>query len=144
MAITGADVRAYIMSASGLGNLVGGRVYKTQVPDDVQLEREDGTVKPYIVVTFQTPFMSQQGRSVAGGEKKQPYVMSLMVTSFASDADAADAVNDQVLERLVGVRPSASAGEIQMVGGFSYSQSDAESRPTRYSSGAWFRVNVNL
>ena len=132
-------------TTGGIGGLAGGRVFKTKVPDDSELPRDSsGAVRPYVVVTFQSPFFSAQGRSVAGGEQKQPYIMPFMVTAFASDADAAEVLIDAVKVMLVGVQPTTGSGVIQLVGGRSYDLADSDSRPTRFASLAWFKVFVNL
>lgn len=143
---TGQTERDYIMSAStGIGALAGGRVFKTAVPDEENLPRlADGKIKPYLVVTFQSPFSGSQGRSVAGGEQKQPHIMSGMAVSFAGDPDSAEALDNAVKRKLVGLIPSSGATPIRLVGGFSYDNSDTSSKPTRFAAGTWFKFHMNL
>ena len=121
------------------------RVVETSAPDDVQLERtSDGTIKPYIVVTFQTPFASASGRSIAGGEQAQPHVMPFMVFAFAGDPKTARRLSAKIRVLLVGKRPSETAGDIKVEGGGQYDRADNDSRPSRYGSGSFCKVNVGL
>lgn len=143
---TGLEEQAYILGPNpGIGDLCSGRVWETQAPDYIELPRDDdGRALPYLVVTFQTPFASSQGRSIAVGEQRQPYMMAFMVTALSGDVNWSKQANAAVSRRLVGARPSDTAGEIKSVAGFSYFQSDTASRPTRFSSGTWFQVPINL
>jgi len=146
MGYTGKDERAFIMDATtGIGALAGSRVWKGEVPDPEQIERlASGGVKPYIVVTFQMPFPSKSGRSLAGGEKKQPYVMPFMVVSYAGDPDSAEELDGAVRDKLLDAIPSPTAGPIAVQGGFTAPVKDTTSRPTRHAAGTWFDVLVNL
>ena len=121
------------------------RVHETSVLDDDEVERyEDGSVKPYIVVTFQTPFASASGRSIAGGEQAQPHVMPFMVFAFAGDPKTARRLSAKIRVLLVGKRPSDTAGDIKVEGGGQYDRADNDSRPSRYGSGSFCKVNVGL
>lgn len=143
---TGLEEQAYILGPNpGIGDLCGGRVYETQVPDDVELPRDaNGRLHPYLVVTFQTPFASSADRSIALGDRNQTHIMAFMVTAHSGDVNWTKQTNAAVARRLLDARPSATAGEIKSVAGFSYSQSDTASRPTRFSAGSWFQVAINL
>ena len=144
MAIDGAAERAFIMSAAGIGSFAGGRVWKTAVPDDVELPRDTaGRVRPYVIVRFSTPFAATRGRAIAGGEQSQPHIMSFTVTAYAGDADSADLTLSAVQNKLVGlIMPNC--GEIKANGGFSFPESDTSSKPSRYGVGSMFRVPINL
>ena len=124
---------------------VNPRVHETSLPDEIIPERgADGKVKPYVVVTFQTPFASSQGRAIAGGEQAQPHIMPFMVFAFAGDARTARRLNAIIRRLLVGKRPSDSAGEIKVEGGGQYDRADNDSRPSRYGSGSFCKVHVGL
>ena len=143
---TGRTERAYILSpVTGIGALAGGRLYKTAVPDGVDLPRlPDGRVKPYLVVTFQSPSSASRGRSIDGGEWIQPHIMGGMIVSYAGDADSAQELDDAVRLKLTGQRPSSGASKIRFVGGFERGSSDSTSKPTRFAVGSWFSFQINL
>lgn len=146
MTFDGARERAYILaSGTGVGAFAGGRVYPTGVPDDEDLERfADGKVKPYLIMSFSTPFANSRDRGVSGGERAQPHTMPFMATAIAGDADSAFKLIAAVQNRLVGVQPHPAATEIKATGGFSTSERDSTSRPTRFKEIAWFTTIVNL
>lgn len=127
-----------------LGTLVGGRVWETQVPDDVDLERlTDGGVKPYIIVRFAEPSTSAQGRNIATGEQGQPQLLSFTVIVVGGDADSVKFTSRAQRRLLVGAQPSAGATPIKSSGGFAYSDSEAGSRPTRFKRSTFYRTIIN-
>jgi hypothetical protein len=143
MALDGREERARIMTT--LGTLAGGRVWKTAVPDHIGIPRdEDGKVVPYLVVKFSRPFSSTQGRSIAGGEKAQPHIMTFTVIAYAGDADSAEELIAEVQLRLVDLMASDSSTPIRSTGGFSFGESETGSKPTRFYEAGWFRTTLNL
>jgi hypothetical protein len=142
---TGVAERAFILSPEALGALAGGRVYKTQAPDSSKLARkDDDTVKPYLVVTFQTPSAAAGGRSIGVNESRQPHLMGITVAAYAGDAESAEALMAAVIRTLVGTNPSDTAGEIKLAAGQSFTAADNGSRPTRFGEWAIFKVYINL
>lgn len=127
-----------------LKTLAGGRVWETQVPDDVDLPRiPDGGVKPYIVVRFAEPLSSAQGRNIATGEQGQPQRLSFTVLVVGSDADSVKAVSRAHRRLLLGAQPSSLATPIKSSGGFAYSDSEAGSRPTRFNRATFYVTIIN-
>lgn len=125
-------------------NLYGGRAWVTAVPDDVELPLdEDGTPKPYYILSFATPFASTQGRNIAGGEKTQPHVLSFSVTAWAGSADDARDAMTEASRLLVDEQPSLTSGQIKARGGTMFDEPAKDQRPTRYASAGFFRVVVN-
>lgn len=127
-----------------LGGLVGGRVWETQVPDDVDLDRlTDGGVKPYIIVRFAEPLASGQGRNIASGEQGQPQVLTFTVIVVGGDANSVKRVSRKHRRLLVGTQPSPGATPIKSTGGFAFADSEAESRPTRFKRATFYRTIIN-
>ncbi len=127
-----------------LESLVGGRVWETQVPDEVELDRlTDGGVKPYIIVRFAEPLASGQGRNIGSGEQGQPQVLSFTVIVVGSDADSVKRVARKHRRLFIGVQPSSGATPIRSTGGFAYADSEAESRPTRFKRSTFYRTIIN-
>lgn len=127
-----------------LRTLVDGRVWETQVPDDVDLEREtDGGVKPYMIVRFAEPGASSQGRNIATGEQGQPQLLSFSVEVIGGDADSVKATSREQRRLLVGMRPSDSSTPIRSSGGNAYSNADSTSRPTRFKRATFYRTIIN-
>lgn len=139
---TGEVETAWVMSV--LKELCGGRAWETFVPDKVDLAAEtDGGVKPYLIARFAEPFESTQGRKMAGGEQEQPQIFQFTVSVFGNDADSVREAMLEVRRRLVGLRPSLTASQLRARGGFSYGNTDASARPTRFERGAFFRCIIN-
>ncbi len=127
-----------------LRTLVGGRAWETQVPDDEELPRsEDGGVKPYIIVRFAEPLSVAQGRNIGSGEQGQPQQLSFTVIVCGDSADDVKEVSRAHRRLLVGAQPSPAATPIKSSGGFGYSNSEAESRPTRFSRATFYRTIIN-
>lgn len=127
-----------------LSTLVGGRVWETQVPDDVDLPRlPSGGVHPYIIVRFAEPLASAQGRNIGSGEQGQPQRLSFTVLVIGSDADSVKEVSRAHRRLLVDAKPSALATAIKSSGGFAYSDSEAGSRPTRFNRATFYTTIIN-
>lgn len=141
--ISGKEERDWIMNR--LKPLCGGRVWKTRVPDGVELERETASgVQPYLIVRFARPSAIQEGRNIATGEKGQPHMLTFSVIAICADADKLDPVMDRVEDLLVGERPSETASVIRAKGGFAYPYGDADSRPSRVALPTFMRVIINV
>lgn len=143
---TGLEEQAFILDdTTGVGAYCGGRVWESQVPDEVTIDTlDDGSVAPYITLHFQTPFASSNGRSIGGHEGDQPYIMAFSAVAHAADPDTAKRVIAGVQTKLTGLRPSSTAGEIRSRGGWPGADKATGSRPTRFLRGAWFEVVLNL
>ena len=143
---TGLTEQAYILHATtGVGAMAQGQVWEDQVPDDVELlTNDDGSVRPYLTLHFQTPFASAAGRSIGGHEGSQPYIMAFTAVAHAADPDSAKRLIAAAVVKLTGARPSTTAGEIRSRGGWSGNRPDSGSRPTRFLRGAWLQVPINL
>lgn len=140
---TGEEEEAWILAT--LTTLVGGRVWESQVPDEVDLAREtDGGVKPYIIVSFAEPSASAQGRNIATGEQGQPQLLSFQVEIYGGDADSVKEAARDVRRLLVGAQPSPAANPIRSSGGQSYSDSETASRPTRFKRVTFYRTIFNV
>lgn len=127
-----------------LKTLAGGRVWETQVPDHVDLDREtDGGVKPYIVVRFAEPLSSAQGRNIGCGEQGQPQLLSFTVIVYSGDADSTKQTSRAHRRLLVGAKPSSLATPIKSSGGFGYAEGESESAPSRYSRATFYRTIIN-
>lgn len=141
--ITGKEERAWVMGQ--LKQLCGGMVWKTQVPDHVDLERmTDGGLNPYIIVRFARPSAVSVGRNIGSGEQGQPHMLTWSVQVIGSDADELEAVMDEVESMLVGEQPSPTASEIKARGGFAYPFGDSSSRPSRHVLPAFMRCYINV
>jgi hypothetical protein len=139
---TGLTERANIEDR--LSELAGGRIWKTQVPDDVDLAREtDGGVLPYIIMRFANPLSIAGGRSIASGEQQQPQQMTFTVSVIGGDADSVESTMAAVNRLLVDFHPSDSANKIRSRGGFAYPNGDTSSKPTRYQEAGFYRFTWN-
>lgn len=127
-----------------LDDLVGGRVWESQVPDDIDLEREtSGGAKPYIIVRFAEPGAASQGRNIANDEQGQPQLLSFSVTAYGNDADAVKEASREQRRRLVAFIPSDTATPIRSSGGNSFEDTDTASRPTRFRRITFYRTIFN-
>lgn len=127
-----------------LKTLAGGRVWETQVPDDVDLERlTGGGVKPYIIVRFAEPSASAQGRNIATGEQGQPQLLSLTVIVVGGDADSVKHTSRAQRKLLVGAQPSSTATPLKSSGGFAYADAESGSSPSRFKRSTFYRTIIN-
>ena len=121
------------------------QVFETAVPDGIDLARQpNGAIMPYVIAKFATPMASSVGRSIGEHEQGQPHILTVTVFCIAADADTARKLTHKIRRLLVGQRPSATAGEYQSRGGFSFPQTESGSVPTRFEQAAYFRAYINL
>lgn len=141
---TGEAEIAWVLATLKEG-LVGGRVWKTQVPDEQQLEYDDdGALRPYLILANASPYANPRGRFMAVHEQQQPHVLSMSLQAIAGDSDSAERTLNAAKRLLVGFAPSLSAGVITARGGHSWSHGENTSRPTRYVESAFLRCGINL
>lgn len=142
MSVDGAFERESITQRLKL--LVGGRVYPG-VPDDLQLERNDaGTIRPFISISFDTPYATGVDRSL-DGEEDQPHFLPLTVECWAPADPVAHAVADEARRLLVGWNPSPGASELRATpGGGRFSNRSAGAAPTRFVEVQAFETTINL
>lgn len=127
-----------------LKQLVGGRVYPG-VPDDTQLERNSaGAIKPFISVSFDTPYATGNDRSL-DGEQEQPHFLPLTVECWGGSDLVAQAVAGEARKLLIGWIASPSSSEIRATpGGGRFSNRSAGAAPTRFVEVQAFETTINL
>lgn len=124
-------------------NLVGGRVWKTQVPDEQKLAYDGDFLLPYLILANASPYANPRGRFMAAHEQQQPHVLSMSLQAIAGDADSAEAALNEAKRLLVGEVASLSGGKITARGGHSWSHGENTSRPTRFVESAFLRCDIN-
>ncbi|UOE45883.1 hypothetical protein [Agromyces larvae] len=147
MSYDGNEEIDWILGPDGIGALAGGQVFETGVPDGTDLQRYSATdprLRPYIVARFATPFASTRGRAAGAGEDEQPHVLSFTIVVYGGVAADVRRTRAAVQRRLVDKRPSPTSGVITSSGGFSYARTETEARPSRFESGMFGRVFINL
>lgn len=134
---------AWIMAQ--LSTLVGGRVWEVVVPDPTKLPRlPDGSVKPYILVSFASPTASRVGRNIASGEKGQPHILTFTVKVIGATASDVNSTLTAAKNLLAGERPSDNSGVIRLRGGFTYPVSDQTATPGRIQKAFFGSVYINV
>lgn len=139
-AVERANIKAHLDGAAEGGVHYG-------VDDADSLPRwEDGSVKPYIVLKFARPIASGKDRGAGVSERDQPHILPFAAGYFAADVETAMLGADEVLDRLLGFVPNpGNSTELKAIGGgYSYTQRDSMSRPTRFEEGSFFECVINL
>lgn len=73
---------------------------------------DDGSVKPFIVVMFQTPRRARGGRSFAGTRLDQRTAQADIVVVGRSGSEARRVVND-LIDRVIGFKPHGSGAVVE-------------------------------
>jgi len=140
----------YILSKSGLGSLLGGRVWEDEVPSDVKLPVVRDEVLPYAIIHFGTPITETpgrgSGRSLAASENQQPHVLPMTVFIYATRSASLRAAFSSVWGKLIGMRPSptGNAGEISSTGGTRMTEKDDKGAIKRLVRVIYAQVRIGL
>lgn len=116
------------------------------IPDEEDLDRyDDGTVKPYIVTQYNTPYTYTKSRQLAVGEDKQPYLFSGTVEGTAGNATDAFRLGGKILTTLMGFASNgANASVLKCPRNYNTIRRDEQSIPTRWARGVYFESIINL
>lgn len=122
---------------------VAGRVYEF-LPDDAQLQfYSNGKVKPFIVVSFTTPFRDPRGRTIVG-ERQQPHIMGAIIACIGPDEGTARDVKAAVLNNLLDWEPTGNASPMVLEGGSARPSLDDVSKPSRFQHHVYFSFTINM
>lgn len=116
-------------------------VYENGVPDDAQLEYQNGIMLPFIVPFFGGFARSSDGRGIVSARQDlgESYcVIQCIGPTERSSRQVADAVRD----KLTGFKPT-DAGELRPITNTRVVLPDFSSRPAKYVTEVTFRYPVN-
>ena len=102
--------------------------------NDSILTYSDGTVKPFIVIWFQTPRRTRRGRSVAGARLDQRVAAADVVVVARNGTEARRVMND-VIDTLIGFKPDGSGAVVEAERQLwsDPQQIDTRNRPSRWA-----------
>jgi len=116
-------------------------VYENGVPDDAQLEYQNGIMLPFIVPFFGGFARSSDGRGIVSSRMDlgESYcIVQCVGPTERSSRQVADAVRD----KLTGFKPT-DAGELRPITNSRIVLPDFTSRPAKYVAEVTFRYSVN-
>ena len=101
--------------------------------NDAILTYEDGSIKPFIVIWFQTPRRARRGRSFAGARLDQRIASADVIVVARSGTEARRVMNS-VIDTLVGFKPDGSGSVVESDRQLwsDARQIDIKSRPSRW------------
>lgn len=122
--------------------LDGIAVYDTEVPDTAELPQTNGTINPYVVVSFAGGFRSKRDAGLCG-YSRDVHVGNLSVQSVAVNATDAKILNNKVTDCLTDWKAS-DTGAFELTGILGSSNASGATKPTRFFRYAGFRFPYNL
>ena len=146
MSSDGTEAQAYILSNStGIGSLLGGRVWELEVPDGVKIPRVKDTPQPYATVHFGAPIATPSGRGFVE-EIAQPHVMPFQVHVHASTVDDLRGACGSIWRKIMRLTPSTTgdASPVRSLGGTAVPRRDDSGAPSRFTRVLFFEVTVGL
>jgi hypothetical protein len=128
-----------------LRRLAGGRVHEEAIPDDVQAAFDgNGDLRPFLLITWGTPYPTYRDRSIMG-EEMQPFLVPMHVQAFASTVDEKNVLAGAVRNELLGWVPNPpNSSEYTFRGGGEFNNRVSSVRPTRFVELVNFELMVNL
>lgn len=125
-----------------LFTLAEARVYRT--PPTPLESYVDGSIKPYIHVSFSTPVPMAAGRSI-GHETTQPFLLPVSIACVAAEAETVEDLAAEVFGRLLGWSPTVNnSSPLKGGGGTSYSTTDRNAAVIRETKILRFECIINL
>lgn len=119
------------------------KVYVTEVPDDAVIGlNPNGTIKPYIVVNFTSPYRAARGRGIVSS-RHDVNVAGCVVRCVAPTASASSQLSDKVMNLLTGWF-APDTGEFTLEGGGSSDNANGTVRPTKFFTDLAFGFRTNL
>lgn len=109
--------------------ILGGRVY-TSLPEEDELPKVDGVVKPYAVLSFGMPYPKSGDRTIMG-EADQVHIQPWTLECWADDQDSAQRSANAALGTVIGFTPSSDCSEVRARNGGTFARTDSQGRPTR-------------
>jgi hypothetical protein len=109
--------------------ILGGRV-TTSLPEESELEKVDGEVLPYAVLSFGMPYPQAGDRSIEN-EAAQPHIQPWTLECWAQDQDSAQASANAAFAETISFIPTADCSEVRARNGGTFARTDAQGRPTR-------------
>lgn len=117
-------------------------VYENGVPDDTQLEYQNGIMLPFIVPFFGGYARSTDGRGIVSS--RQDLGQSYCIIQCVGPTERSSRqVADGVREKMTGFIPT-DAGEMRPVGNSRVVLPDFSSRPAKYVTEVTFTYPVNV
>lgn len=117
-------------------------VYENGVPDDTQLEYQNGIMLPFIVPFFGGYARSTDGRGIVSS--RQDLGQSYCIIQCVGPTERSSRqVADSVREKMTGFIPT-DAGEMRPVGNSRVVLPDFSSRPAKYVTEVTFTYPVNV
>lgn len=113
------------------------RVFVSGVPDVNATPQ-----MPYVVLYFSPPIRAARDRGIVS-TRHDTNLLGVSVEIVSTTDDSARAVQDIVLDTLVGYRPTNS-GELILEGGTSYASAATTVKPSRYTRSIGFTARTNL
>lgn len=132
-----ADVKAQLQAQFPAMHL-----YVSEVPEDDQINWNNGLFSPYIVLSFGGPIRSARDKGIVS-TKYDTTILYCTVEVYAPRSDDAALIKDDVVKRLTGFRPT-DCGEMVLEGGLAYSRASNDVRPTIYVESTAFTTRGNL
>lgn len=118
------------------------KVYADQVPEDKEINWQDGLFDPFTVVFFGGPVRSAVDHHLTG-TRNDTTLLYVTIEVNAPRADVAALIKDQIIDLLTGFRPT-DCGEMVLEGGGQFSRSSNDTRPTVYIASTAFITRGNL
>lgn len=123
-------------------NFTNTDVYTSEVPEDGDINWNNGLFSPYLVVFFGGPIRSARDKGIVS-TRFDTTILYCTVEVYAPVADTAAFLKDKVVDVLTGFRPP-DCGEMVLEGGLAYSKASNEVRPTQYIDSTAFTTRGNL
>ena len=146
MSSDGMEAQAYILSPStGVGGLLGGRVWELEVPPAVKIPRIRDVPQPYATVHFGMPVAAPTGRGFVD-EIQQPHVMAFQIHVHASAVGDLRGACAAIWRKVMTLTPSTTndASAIRSLGGIPVPRRDDAGAPSRFTRALFFEVTVGL
>lgn len=118
------------------------QVYVGQVPEDSEIDWNDGLFDPFTIVYFGGPIRTGTDHHLTGTRNDTTFVYCTIEVS-APRADVAGLIKDKIIDLLTGFRPT-DCGEMVLEGGGQFSRAANEVRPTVYIESTAFTARSNL
>jgi hypothetical protein len=129
-----------------LSTIASSRIFEG-IPDDTALAfNSDGTVKPFVDVSFGVPVPAARDRRLGVDESQQQHYFPISITSIAGTKALARKTDQDVGSALLGWIPSApDSGEITGIGGGSaYTIAQQAPKPSRFARTRYMQVLINM
>lgn len=113
--------------------------------DGVQLPRTpSGKVGKYVTVRWGRPIPTASGRIMVGGEEKQPHIMPMTFVANAGILTDAEDLAADITDLMLGAKVSDDSTELKGAGGYSFTRTNGENKPTRFEESVMFTTILNL